>query len=291
MCVSRSRTLWKHAFKNAVIIILTGIPTLAGIGISNMIVVEVLGNLQGIGRLVAMEFARAYASPNLIASVAICFAAMFAVVDSMVDALLLWLDPRAGDFRMEERLAVHNRRETDRRMGLGARLKAIALAPVEVLVGLGAFCLAVLQLMWEYARALTWHGVKASFGHAASHYRRNIPLAAGTLLVGALVLVTVFGPSLVRHDPNELRVIHRVGSEFRVPPFPPSAEFPLGSDELGRDLLSRVIHGARWTLLFRGARGACPAGARACARADRRLAGRRLGALRAPVGRAVRRGA
>ncbi|MEM8804021.1 MAG: ABC transporter permease, partial [Pseudomonadota bacterium] len=29
---------------------------------------------------------------------------------------------------------------------------------------------------------------------------------------------------------------------------PPSAEFPLGTDALGRDILSRLLHGARWSL-------------------------------------------
>lgn len=66
------------------------------------------------------------------------------------------------------------------------------------------------------------------------------PLGAiGAVLVLALVITAVFAPALAPHGPKDVK-------------FPayqaPSDEFPLGTDHLGRDILSRVIWGARLSL-------------------------------------------
>lgn len=66
---------------------------------------------------------------------------------------------------------------------------------------------------------------------------------AGTLALGCLVvggLLGVFASELAPHDP--LKTSERVLQ-------PPSARHPLGTDYLGRDVLSRVIWGARLSLL------------------------------------------
>lgn len=55
-----------------------------------------------------------------------------------------------------------------------------------------------------------------------------------------LVVVAVFGPALSPHDPI------RVDMALRLTP--PSHTYPFGTDELGRDVLSRVLHGGRATL-------------------------------------------
>jgi peptide/nickel transport system permease protein len=58
--------------------------------------------------------------------------------------------------------------------------------------------------------------------------------------VGALIAIAALAPSLAPRGPTELHS----GFEIR----PPSPGFPFGTDELGRDILSRVIHGARISL-------------------------------------------
>jgi peptide/nickel transport system permease protein len=63
--------------------------------------------------------------------------------------------------------------------------------------------------------------------------------AAGAVIVLALVLTAVFAPELAPHGAKEAAF---------APYVPPSAEFPLGTDQLGRDILSRVIWGARLSL-------------------------------------------
>src|SRR5438552_876544 len=59
-------------------------------------------------------------------------------------------------------------------------------------------------------------------------------------LRNALIPVLMAAPLLAPHDPIALIP----GAVLR----PPSRSFPLGTDELGRDVLSRVIHGARISL-------------------------------------------
>jgi len=60
------------------------------------------------------------------------------------------------------------------------------------------------------------------------------------VIVTMLVLVAIFAPVLSPYDPTAI--------DPRASFQPPSAEHWLGTDQLGRDLLSRLIHGARWTL-------------------------------------------
>lgn len=59
-----------------------------------------------------------------------------------------------------------------------------------------------------------------------------------------LVFVAVFGERIAPHEPIYYVVEH--GHDPR--PFDPGLVFPLGSDMLGRDLVSVVLAGARWTL-------------------------------------------
>ncbi|MEM9140566.1 MAG: ABC transporter permease [Pseudomonadota bacterium] len=59
-------------------------------------------------------------------------------------------------------------------------------------------------------------------------------------LVSIFVLVAVLGPLLAPHDPIAINIPNRLS--------PPSAEWYLGTDALGRDILSRLLHGARWSL-------------------------------------------
>ena len=63
--------------------------------------------------------------------------------------------------------------------------------------------------------------------------------AAGAVIVVALVATAVLAPQLAPHGAKETAF---------SPYLPPSAEFPFGTDQLGRDILSRVIWGARLSL-------------------------------------------
>jgi peptide/nickel transport system permease protein len=81
---------------------------------------------------------------------------------------------------------------------------------------------------------------------ALRRLRRNPVAIVGAVLVALFVLVAVFAPLLAPYSPTEVDL-----SEIRPGQFPgPSAEHPLGLDQLGRDELSRIIYGARYSLLI-----------------------------------------
>jgi peptide/nickel transport system permease protein len=77
-----------------------------------------------------------------------------------------------------------------------------------------------------------------SFRRAARHN----PLAAtGVVLVSIFVLFAIFAPWIAPQDPASINLPTRLE--------PPSAARWFGSDELGRDILSRIIYGARISML------------------------------------------
>lgn len=72
--------------------------------------------------------------------------------------------------------------------------------------------------------------------------RRRLPLAGvlGAVIVVFWLLMALLGPSIAPHD---------VGGETGDAVFAPiSAQYPLGTDYLGRDMLSRLLHGAPYTI-------------------------------------------
>jgi peptide/nickel transport system permease protein len=62
----------------------------------------------------------------------------------------------------------------------------------------------------------------------------------GAVIVGVLVLTAVFADRIAAHKPEQIRAVQR----FR----PPSQAHWFGTDDFGRDVFSRVAHGARISL-------------------------------------------
>lgn len=62
----------------------------------------------------------------------------------------------------------------------------------------------------------------------------------GLVLVMVLLFVAVFGQYLAPYDPNEIDMEARF--------LPPTLEHPMGTDDFGRDTLSRIMYGARVSL-------------------------------------------
>ena len=78
------------------------------------------------------------------------------------------------------------------------------------------------------------------------HFTRRAPLAAaasGAILL-ALLFVAGFAPWLSPQNPFAQNLADRLQ--------PPSSAHWLGTDALGRDILSRLIHGSRITLFIVG---------------------------------------
>ncbi len=81
-----------------------------------------------------------------------------------------------------------------------------------------------------------------SLGSALWRFIRKKPLgAAGGVLIVAMVVTAIFADVLQTHDPIATDAANTLA--------PPSAEHWLGSDHLGRDIYSRIVHGARVSLI------------------------------------------
>ena len=75
---------------------------------------------------------------------------------------------------------------------------------------------------------------------ALAHLARRQPLgAAGAIVVIVLVAVALFAPVLAPHGPKDTGF---------APYVAPGGSFPMGTDQIGRDIFSRVIWGTRLSL-------------------------------------------
>lgn len=63
----------------------------------------------------------------------------------------------------------------------------------------------------------------------------------GTIIILSLIITAIFSPQLAPYDPYKINLSQDL--------LQPSKEHPLGTDNLGRDTLSRVIYGSRTSLM------------------------------------------
>jgi len=84
------------------------------------------------------------------------------------------------------------------------------------------------------------------WGEALHRLVRNPGAILGAVIVTAFVVVAVFAPVLAPYSPLEQNLA--LVADGCCPG--PSWEHPMGVDDLGRDELSRVIYGARFSLLI-----------------------------------------
>src|SRR5690348_1532116 len=71
---------------------------------------------------------------------------------------------------------------------------------------------------------------------------RTSPLGmASAVFLVALILVAIFAPRIAPYSP--------LTNDYAVARYPPSAQHWLGTDSLGRDVLSRILYGLRISLV------------------------------------------
>lgn len=92
----------------------------------------------------------------------------------------------------------------------------------------------------EQPHARPRSGARATLRRLARHRSGRIGLAT----VAVIVLAALFGGWLVPYDPLALDMPNRLQ--------PPSWRHWLGTDELGRDILARIVYGTRYFLLVSG---------------------------------------
>ncbi|HMB88371.1 MAG TPA: ABC transporter permease [Candidatus Dormibacteraeota bacterium] len=83
---------------------------------------------------------------------------------------------------------------------------------------------------------------RSSVAEAARMFRRSGSALFGLVLVVVLGAAAALAPLLAPHDPNLIDTARRLAR-------PLTPGHPLGTDEFGRDLLSRLLYGARTSLV------------------------------------------
>jgi peptide/nickel transport system permease protein len=98
------------------------------------------------------------------------------------------------------------------------------------------------EYLWRIRLELWWHNFR-NFIHELSHH----PLAMlGGILIIVYLLAAIFAPQITVHEP--------VQGNLRLRLMPPAWDvegdwaYPLGTDSQGRDLLTRIVYGARISL-------------------------------------------
>ena len=95
--------------------------------------------------------------------------------------------------------------------------------------------MAVAQLDQQQQLSLAQESERRSeFAQSWRRFRANRLAVIGMLFIILIILLAVFAPLIAPFDPTE--IIAKRGA-------PSSAEHPLGFDDIGRDLLSRIIYG------------------------------------------------
>jgi peptide/nickel transport system permease protein len=83
---------------------------------------------------------------------------------------------------------------------------------------------------------------RSGLAEVARMFRKSGSAVFGLVLVVALGAVAVLAPLLAPHNPDTIDTARRLARPFTV-------GHPLGTDEFGRDLLSRLLYGARISLV------------------------------------------
>lgn len=71
---------------------------------------------------------------------------------------------------------------------------------------------------------------------------RNKLAIVGMVIIGVVVFIAIFAPVLAKQTPDKNGIFKTYLRETKNPP---SLEYPMGTDDLGRDMLSLIIYGSR----------------------------------------------
>lgn len=84
------------------------------------------------------------------------------------------------------------------------------------------------------------HPITKEFGLTLYVLRKSKLAVFGALVVGIFVFLALFGAKIAPYDPNEVDIANRFIS--------PCQEHPFGTDKMGRDVLSRMMSGAQYSV-------------------------------------------
>ena len=83
-------------------------------------------------------------------------------------------------------------------------------------------------------------GIGSRLAVVFKQFKEHKIAMVGALIILFLAFIAIFAPYIAPHDPIEINLKERLLS--------PNSEYPLGTDNLGRCMLSRIIYGTRVSL-------------------------------------------
>ncbi|MCP4359941.1 MAG: ABC transporter permease subunit [Chloroflexi bacterium] len=244
-----STIMWRHVFKNAAVPILTVIGLALRFSLSSLPVVETFFGWPGIGQNL-LNALRAGDTDFAIISL-LCLGLIFITINLLLEIAYRAIDPRlrddpvflkSGRFQMRQwlqelsdtlfRILHHNPISAWwRRRKNGPEPSPFK----ELLARQGEDSVAEIEV--APTRRRPW-----------ARSLRNFPLIMGILIFLGLAFIYVFGADFTPRSPYDTQVAAKIGDEYYVAPFPPSNEYPWGSDGIGRDIQAMVLAGAQQTL-------------------------------------------
>ncbi|RME62295.1 MAG: ABC transporter permease subunit, partial [Caldilineae bacterium] len=244
------RIMGRHVLRNATIPVLTTVGLSLRFSLSSLPVVEFFFGWPGVGFTLLKAIARR--DDNLTIILVLCLGVLFILVNLLLDLSYRLIDPRLRD-------GPNGPRPRSGRFAFRASLG-------EVLTGLREWFIRLTRRGKERSEPDPFRALLARreipVQAGAQDYRRarrsawvrgtlgNGPFLLGLLIVGALAVVFFLGPQFAPHSPYTTQGLEYVDGQFRAPPFAPDAIHPLGTDALGRDVLSLILAGAQQTLLL-----------------------------------------
>jgi ABC-type dipeptide/oligopeptide/nickel transport system permease component len=243
----------KHALRNAGVPILTALGTSLRFSLSSLPIVEAIFQWPGMGSLLLSAVQDG--QTRLAATLALVLGVFFVVIHVSLDFLYRWIDPR---LREQKAGLTVQRSWVDLITGswsgmreLPDRLDALVpwlrkeprdqLLPLPSTSGSARVSSQEQQLRdakIKAERQRAW--LQSTVG--------SLPFVLGGVILLLLLGMVVFGQRLAPHSPYNPVGTLEVEGELQFAPFAPSSQFPLGTDQQGRDILSLLLYGARRTL-------------------------------------------
>jgi peptide/nickel transport system permease protein len=242
--VHSTQVVVKHMGKPVLIQVWTALPVVIPMLISGTAIVEYIMELRGLGRALLLllsptgarflPFRDPYAGALLLFPLLL----LFLVLASLSELGLHKLDPRVGARTGggEKRAWRGQPRFTLREWAQG-----LVRAPGAI----GRTLLDCAGYLAQAVRALPGNLVRAIKA------LRDPVLLLGVLLVCALVAVAILAPRLAPYSADQVfKAYQDKSGHVFAPPFSPMATHLLGTDQLGRDVFSRLLYGTRYAMVF-----------------------------------------
>ena len=250
----KSQIMNGHVLRNAAIPILSTIGISLRFALSSLPVVEVYFGWPGIGY--TLLGAIAMRDDDLVVACLLCFGVLFILINLILDISYRLIDPRIA--------------QTPAHLATGKKQKPLE-AFKEIFRELGDYITDNAITAWIKQRTGSVEDrdiirqIRQDEDKSApieTSYRpsskpslwvsvwRNFPFVAGGLMVIILLVVVLFGPGMTPHSPYATKGLEMIDGQLIAPPFAPGEEFPMGSDMLGRDIMSLIFSGAQITLFL-----------------------------------------